>query len=102
MKVLLEGIEMTRTGLLSSLEKFGLQQLQSKGEAFDPNFHEALTMEANCEIPANHVIQEFQKGYHVQGPAAQSCQSHCFLRRNEIASHSSKYILVTIRRNYHE
>lgn len=60
---LLEGIEMTRAGLLGSLEKFGLQQLQSKGEAFDPNFHEALTMEANNEIPANHIIQEFQKGY---------------------------------------
>lgn len=60
---LLEGIEMTKAGLLSCLEKFGLQQLQSKGEAFDPNFHEALTMEANSEIPANHVIQEFQKGY---------------------------------------
>lgn len=60
---LLDGIEMTRTGLLGSLEKFGLQQLQSKGESFDPNFHEALTMEANSEIPANHVVQEFQKGY---------------------------------------
>jgi molecular chaperone GrpE len=60
---LLEGIEMTRAGLLNCLEKFGLQQLQSEGEAFDPNFHEALTMEANCDIPANHVVQEFQKGY---------------------------------------
>ena len=62
-EALLEGIEMTRKGLLASLEKYGLQQMQSRGEPFDPNFHEAMTMEADREIPANHVLREFQKGY---------------------------------------
>jgi len=62
-QALLEGIEMTRKCLLASLEKFGLQQMQSTGEPFDPNFHEALTMEAASETPANHVLKEFQKGY---------------------------------------
>ena len=29
----------------------------------DPNDHEAMTMEAASETPANHVLKEFQKGY---------------------------------------
>jgi len=60
---LLDGVEMTFKGLLATLEKFGLTPLDSCGKPFDPNFHEALTMEASDEVPANHVIREFQKGY---------------------------------------
>jgi len=62
-QALLEGVEMTRKGLLACLEKFGLQQIQCEGGPFDPNFHEAMTMEPTSEIPANHVKKEFQKGY---------------------------------------
>jgi len=62
-QALLDGVEMTRKGLLASLEKFGLQQMQSEGGPFDPNFHEAMTMEPAGDIPANHVKKEFQKGY---------------------------------------
>ncbi|MCF6290327.1 MAG: nucleotide exchange factor GrpE [Desulfobacterales bacterium] len=62
-ETLLEGLEMTRQGLLATLEKFGVKQLQSIGEPFDPNLHEALTMEASNEVAANHVITEFVRGY---------------------------------------
>ncbi len=61
--VLLEGLEMTRKGLLGSLEKIGLKPLDGVGEPFDPNFHEALAMEANSEIPENHILQEYERGY---------------------------------------
>ncbi len=60
---LLQGVEMTRKGLLATLEKFGLVPIDSVGQPFDPSFHEALTMEASDEVPANHVLREFQKGY---------------------------------------
>ena len=60
---LLEGVEMTRKGLLATLEKFGLVPIESVGQPFDPSFHEALTMEPSDEVPANHVLREFQKGY---------------------------------------
>ncbi len=62
-KALLEGVEMTLKGLLATLEKFGLSPIDSVGQAFDPNYHEALTMEPSEDVPANHVIREFQKGY---------------------------------------
>ena len=60
---LLEGVEMTYNGLLATLGKFGLKSLAGKGEPFDPNYHEALAMEASPEVAANTILNEFQKGY---------------------------------------
>ncbi|MBU0675315.1 MAG: nucleotide exchange factor GrpE [Proteobacteria bacterium] len=60
---LLEGVEMTLKGLITTLEKYGLQAISSHGKPFDPNFHEALAMEASKEIPEQMVLQEFEKGY---------------------------------------
>jgi len=60
---LLEGVEMTMAGLRNTLMKFGLQPLDGAGQPFDPNFHEALVMEASDTVPANTILQEFQKGY---------------------------------------
>lgn len=60
---LLEGVEMTLKGLMTSLEKFGVKPVESVGQAFDPNFHEALGMEASEEMAPNTVIKEYQKGY---------------------------------------
>jgi molecular chaperone GrpE len=60
---LLAGVELTIKGLLSSLEKVGLKPLESLGEPFDPNFHEALAMEASKVVPEQRVLQEFERGY---------------------------------------
>jgi len=42
---LLEGVTLTRDGLLAVLEKFGVKAIESAGEPFDPNIHEAIAME---------------------------------------------------------
>ncbi len=60
---LLEGIVMTRDGLLETLKKFGVEPVASVGEPFDPNVHEALVMEPSEEVEANVVLREFMKGY---------------------------------------
>jgi len=60
---LLEGVEMTRNGILGTLEKFGVKPIASIGEPFDPNFHEAVAMEASADMPENKILREFQKGY---------------------------------------
>ena len=42
----------------------GLQKISSSaGTKFDPNFHEALAMEASQDIPENRVMVEYEKGY---------------------------------------
>lgn len=60
---MLQGLELTRKGLVSTLERFGVEPLAAVGLPFNPDEHDALTMEASDEIPANHVLREFARGY---------------------------------------
>jgi len=60
---LLEGVELTRNGLVSTLEKYGVKAIDSTGQPFDPNIHEALAMEETNDMEPNMVLREFQRGY---------------------------------------
>jgi len=60
---MLQGVELTRKGLVATLERYGVEPLQAVGLAFNPDEHDALTMEASAEVPANHVLREFARGY---------------------------------------
>ncbi len=64
LKALLEGVELTLKSLQTTLEKFEVKPIDSIGQPFDPTIQEALSMEANDAVPANHVVSEFEKGYH--------------------------------------
>lgn len=66
-KSLIEGIEMTRSGFISTLQKFGVEVVQPEGEAFNPDLHEAMGMQESDEHPANTVIAVMQKGYTLNG-----------------------------------
>jgi len=58
-----EGLRLTHKNLIASLEKFEVKAIDSIGQPFDPNIHEALTMEESAEVPASHVLLEYKKGY---------------------------------------
>jgi molecular chaperone GrpE len=60
---MLEGLEMVYQGFLKALEKFGVTPLQSVGQQFDPNFHNAVMQEEAPDLPDYQVIKELQKGY---------------------------------------
>ena len=60
---LLAGVELTKKGLDTMLERCGVTPVSSVGQPFNPDQMDALTMEANEKIPANHVAKEFAKGY---------------------------------------
>ena len=64
LKALLEGVELTLKSLQTTLEKFEVKPMETIGQPFDPTVQEALSMEASEDIPANHVVSEFEKGYH--------------------------------------
>lgn len=64
LKALLEGVELTLKSLRSTLEKFEVKPIDSIGQPFDPTIQEALSMEASDQVPANHVVSEFERGYH--------------------------------------
>lgn len=64
---LLEGSEATLKLLLSTLGKFGVEQLDPHGEPFDPQLHEAMTMVPSPDAEPNTVIDVIQKGYSLNG-----------------------------------
>ena len=49
--------------LIENLTKLGLEPIQSVGEKFDPNLHEAVMQTQTDEYPEETVIKELQKGY---------------------------------------
>jgi molecular chaperone GrpE len=62
-----EGLEMTMKMFLSSISKFGLEQVNPEGQAFDPELHQAVAMQPAEGVEANQVISVMQKGYQFNG-----------------------------------
>lgn len=62
-----EGLEMTMKMFLSSIAKFGLEQINPEGEAFDPELHQAMAMQEAEGVEANQVLNVAQKGYQFNG-----------------------------------
>jgi len=60
---LLDGVKMISKQVFDLLEKKGVSEIESVGEAFDPNIHEAVMQAPSCEYPENVVSEELQKGY---------------------------------------
>jgi len=58
-----EGTELTLKMLSAAFEKFGINQVHPIDEAFDPEFHQAMTMIEHAEKDPNTVIDVMQKGY---------------------------------------
>ena len=58
-----EGIDMTFKQLLDVLGEFNVERIDPKGEKFDPNFHEAMTMIPSPDHESNTVVDVIQKGY---------------------------------------
>lgn len=63
-KSLIEGLEMTQSQLMSTLDKnWGLKAIDSVGQEFDPSLHEACMMAIDENLDKETVLEEFQKGY---------------------------------------
>ena len=60
---MLEGIQMVHKGCIEGLEKFGITQIEAENKVFDPTLHQAIGVVESEEVPENHVIDVFQKGY---------------------------------------
>lgn len=62
-RTLIEGVELTEKELLRSLEKHGVSKLDPLGEAFDPNFHEAMFETEDPSVPHGTVTMVAEPGY---------------------------------------
>lgn len=63
----LTGVEMIFRQMLDALNRAGVAPMEAKGQPFDPNLHEAIASLETAEVPDQTVIEEFQKGYYLNG-----------------------------------
>ena len=60
---MLEGIQMVHKGFIEGLEKFGITPIEAANKVFDPTLHQAVGIVESDEVPENHVMDVYQKGY---------------------------------------
>lgn len=58
-----EGIELVYRKFLSYLETEGIQPIETEGQFFDPNLHEAISQEDHPELESGRIIGVVQQGY---------------------------------------
>ena len=58
-----EGTELTLKMLTQALEKFNILEVNPVGDKFDPDLHQAISVQEGTDKPANTVLNVMQKGY---------------------------------------
>jgi len=66
-ETLMAGKEATLKLLSTTLQRFGIEELDPHGEPFDPEFHEAVSMQPSTELEPGSVLAVVQKGYSLNG-----------------------------------
>lgn len=66
-KAMMEGVELTLKTMTDTVAKFGLTQINPQGEAFNPEFHQAMAIQESTEFAPNTVMMVMQKGYELNG-----------------------------------
>ena len=67
LKPVLEGLELTQKTFNDTVTKHGLVVLDPQGEPFNPEQHQAMTMQESADVPPNTVLAVVQKGYEING-----------------------------------
>ncbi|OOF71191.1 nucleotide exchange factor GrpE [Rodentibacter caecimuris] len=62
-KALFDGVELTLKELLSTLSRFGVEAVGAVGETFNPDLHQAISMQPMEGFDANQITAVLQKGY---------------------------------------
>lgn len=66
-EVLVKGIRIIYDQMLDILKLHGVEQIKSLGEKFDPSLHRAMMKKAEEGQEEDVVLEEFQKGYKLNG-----------------------------------
>ncbi|HPL96333.1 MAG TPA: nucleotide exchange factor GrpE [Smithellaceae bacterium] len=66
-RAFIDGIRLMQDQLLCCLQKHGVERIESMGEDFDPNLHEALMMLDSADHRDNQIVSEMEKGYLLNG-----------------------------------
>lgn len=66
-KALFDGVQLTLKELLSTVARFGVEPVGAVGELFNPDLHQAISMQPAEGIESNHITAVLQKGYILNG-----------------------------------
>jgi len=66
-KPVIEGVDLTLKSFISIVEKFGMEIVDPQGEMFNPELHQAMSMQETTEFAPNSVMAVMQKGYTLNG-----------------------------------
>ncbi|MCH7671119.1 MAG: nucleotide exchange factor GrpE [Proteobacteria bacterium] len=66
-KAIYEGVELTLKSFADCFSKFSIEVVEPHGEPFDPELHQAMSIQENAEVEPNTVIAVMQKGYTLHG-----------------------------------
>jgi len=62
-----EGTELTLKLLTDVMNKQGVEQIDPQDQPFNPEFHQAMTLQERDDVPPNTVVGVVQKGYTLNG-----------------------------------
>jgi len=62
-----EGTALTLKLFSDVMEKFNVVQINPEGQPFDPELHQAMSMQPRSDVPPNTVVIVVQKGYTLNG-----------------------------------
>jgi molecular chaperone GrpE len=62
-----KGFAMVAGELQAALGRVGIQAFSPKGEAFDPNEHEAMAQQPAEDAESGTVLEVYQSGYRING-----------------------------------
>ena len=66
-KPVIEGVDLTLKSFIGIVEKFGMEIVDPQGETFNPELHQAMSMQETTEFAPNSVMAVMQKGYTLNG-----------------------------------
>ena len=64
---LCEGTELTLNLFATAMEKFKIEEVNPQDQPFDPELHQAMTMQPRDDVEPNTVVTVVQKGYTLNG-----------------------------------
>ncbi|MZH45593.1 MAG: nucleotide exchange factor GrpE [Nitrospinae bacterium] len=74
LQTLKEGVEMIQKQLASFLKNHKVEAIEAIGKTFDPNLHEVMTQVESEEHDENTIMQEYSKGYTLNGRILRSAK----------------------------
>lgn len=65
--VLAKGVRIIYDQMLDILKSHGVEQMKTLDHSFDPSMHEAMMRKSDSDKEDNIILEEFQKGYKLNG-----------------------------------